>query len=101
MSVKAHTLMLLGQTRLANKNASHGGEINVALSKEIINREDIYADIGEIVTGRKPGRESSEQITVFDSTGLAVQDISAACEIYRTLISSKKLEAELEKIAIL
>jgi alanine dehydrogenase len=83
------------------EQASHGGEINVALSKEIINREDIYADIGEIVTGRKPGRESSEQITVFDSTGLAVQDISAACEIYRTLISSKKLEAELEKIAIL
>ena len=52
------------------------------------------------MTGRKPGRQSSDQITIFDSTGLAVQDISSACEIYRALISSEKLEAELDKIAI-
>jgi alanine dehydrogenase len=77
--------------------ASGCGEINVALSKGIITQEDIYGDIGEIVTKKKPGRESSEQITVFDSTGLAIQDISVASQIYRKLISDKELEAILEK----
>ncbi|MDK1032470.1 MAG: ornithine cyclodeaminase family protein, partial [Planctomycetia bacterium] len=47
--------------------ASHGGEINVAVSEGIITREDIHADIGEIVTGKKPGRQSDEEVTVFDS----------------------------------
>jgi alanine dehydrogenase len=80
------------------EQASHGGEINVALSKGIISRGNIYADLGEIVTGKKPGRESSEQITVFDSTGLAIQDIAAASYIYRKLISDKNRIAKLEKV---
>ncbi len=80
------------------EQASHGGEINVPLAKGLITREDIYANLGEIVCGRKSGRESAEQITVFDSTGLAIQDISAAVEIYRKLISEKNLAAKLEKV---
>lgn len=83
------------------EQASRSGEINVSLSKGIITKKNIYADIGEILTGKKSGRESSDQITVFDSTGLAIQDISVASEIYRKLISNKKLEAELEKINFL
>ncbi len=78
---------------------SHAGEINVAVSKKIISRENIYADIGEIVTGKKSDRDSSELITIFDSTGLAIQDIYSACMIYRKLITDKKNEAELEKIS--
>lgn len=95
---------ILKQARTVVDNweqASHGGEINIALSKGIISREDIYGDIGEIVTGKKPGRESSDQITVFDSTELAIQDISAAGEIYRKLMSDKDLAAKLEKIDFL
>ena len=91
---------ILKQARIVIDNweqASSSGEINVALSKGIITQEDIYGDIGEIVTGKKPGRESLEQITVFDSTGLAIQDISAASEIYRKLMSDKEFEAKLEK----
>jgi alanine dehydrogenase len=83
------------------EQASHSGEVNVPISKGIITREDIHADIGEIVSGKKPGRESPEQITVFDSTGLAIQDISAATEIFRKLISDKGLEAKLEKVEFL
>lgn len=79
------------------EQSSHAGEINVAVSKNIIKREDICADIGEIVTGKKTGRADSEQITIFDSTGLAIQDIYSACTIYRALISQH--EAELGKIA--
>lgn len=79
------------------EQSSHAGEINVAVSKNIINREDIYADIGEIVTGKKAGRENPDQITTFDSTGLAIQDIYSACMIYKALVSQH--EAKLEKIA--
>ena len=62
--------------------AIHGGEVNVPISKGIIKKEDIYADIGEIVTGRKRGRESESEITVFDSTGLAIQDVAVASLVF-------------------
>lgn len=61
----------------------HSGEINVPISKGLLGQDDIYADIGEIVAGKKPGRTSREEITVFDSTGLAVQDIATAWEVYQ------------------
>jgi ornithine cyclodeaminase/alanine dehydrogenase-like protein (mu-crystallin family) len=41
-------------------------------------REDVWAEIGEIVAGLKPGRQSDKEITVFASTGLAVQDAVTA-----------------------
>ena len=83
------------------EQASHSGEINVALSKGIISKEDIYADIGQIVTGKKTARESVEQITVFDSTGLAIQDISVAGKIYKKLVSDEHIRENLEKIAFI
>ena len=65
------------------EQAIHGGEVNVPLSKGIISRGDIYADLGEIVTKKKAGRTSRDEITVFDSTGLAVQDIAAGWIVYK------------------
>ena len=56
------------------EQASHSGEINVPLSKGIISRNDIWGDICEIAAELKPGRTSEDEITVFTSTGLAVQD---------------------------
>ncbi len=41
-----------------------------------------HADLGEIVTGRKSGRVSATEITIFDSTGIAVQDAASAAWIY-------------------
>jgi alanine dehydrogenase len=62
--------------------ASHSGEINVPLSKGEITPEMIYGSLGEIVAGKKPGRENPEEITVFDSTGLIIQDLALAYAIY-------------------
>jgi alanine dehydrogenase len=62
--------------------ASHSGEINIPVHEGIIRRSDIRANIGDIITGTKPGRESDDEITVFDSTGLAVQDVVTAWNIY-------------------
>jgi alanine dehydrogenase len=67
------------------EQGSHGGEINVAVSRGLFGRDDVHADIGEVVSGRKPGRESADQITVFDSTGLAIQDCACAAHVYRAL----------------
>jgi alanine dehydrogenase len=58
--------------------AAHGGEINVPLSRGLISMEDVWAEIGEIIAGLKNGRENPDEITIFSSTGLAVQDAVAA-----------------------
>jgi alanine dehydrogenase len=71
------------------EQASHSGEINVPVSKGIISKKDIYADIGEIVTGRKKARTNDNEITVFDSTGLAIQDVAIADLIYKTALKKK------------
>ncbi|WP_287583799.1 ornithine cyclodeaminase family protein [Candidatus Borrarchaeum sp.] len=59
------------------------GETQHALKQGLIQESDIYAEIGEILLGNKKGRETEEEITVFDSTGLAVQDIAAANVVYQ------------------
>ena len=65
------------------EQAIHGGEVNVPLSRGTIARGDIYADLGEVVTRKKPGRTSRDEVTVFDSTGLAVQDIATDWVVYK------------------
>ena len=59
------------------------GEIQHALKQGLIQENDVYAEIGEILLGNKKGRETEEEITLFDSTGLAVQDIAAAHVVYQ------------------
>lgn len=68
------------------EQASHSGEINVPFEKGIISKEHIYAELGEIVAGVKKGRSNAEEITIFDSTGLAVQDIAVAKKVYEKAI---------------
>lgn len=60
------------------EQASHSGEINVPFSEGIIKLEDIYATLGEVVAGMKAGRENDEEITIFDSTGVAILDVICA-----------------------
>jgi alanine dehydrogenase len=50
------------------------GEINVALSEGLITEEDVAGEIGKVVCGELEGRQSDDQVTVFDSTGIALQD---------------------------
>jgi ornithine cyclodeaminase/alanine dehydrogenase-like protein (mu-crystallin family) len=59
------------------------GEIQHALSQGIIKDGEIHAEIGEVLTGKKSGRESDDEITLFDSTGIAAQDIAAANLVYQ------------------
>lgn len=65
------------------EQASHSGEINVPVAKGLFRRQDVYAELGTIVARKKRGRTSPNEITVFDSTGLAIQDLALASLIYR------------------
>jgi alanine dehydrogenase len=50
------------------------GEINVALREGLIGEDDIAGEIGKVICGELEGRQSDDQVTVFDSTGIALQD---------------------------
>jgi len=65
------------------EHCSRSGEINVTLAKGEIAKEYNYGEIGEIMLGRKAGRVKPEEVTVFASTGVAIQDIAVAELVYR------------------
>lgn len=65
------------------EQASHSGEINVPLSEGTLKLNDVYGTLGQVVANLKKGRENSEEITIFDSTGLAIQDIICAKLVYK------------------
>jgi alanine dehydrogenase len=64
------------------EQAAHSGEINVPLSQGHMKIEEIYGTLGEVASNMKKGRENNEEITIFDSTGLAIQDIICAKLVY-------------------
>lgn len=59
------------------------GDLHHAIAANIMSRGDVYAELGQIVAGIKPGRTSEDQIIVFDSSGTALQDVAAAAAVYR------------------
>ncbi|RDI71473.1 ornithine cyclodeaminase family protein [Halopelagius longus] len=65
-----------------HEQTTHSGEINVPYNEGVLTDDDIYGAIGEIVVGDKAGRTDDDGITVFDSTGLAIQDVAAAHVVY-------------------
>ncbi len=65
------------------------GEIQHAIAKGLITDDDVHAEIGDILLGKKSGRESDDEITFFDSTGLAAQDIAAAHVVLRAAREKK------------
>jgi alanine dehydrogenase len=58
------------------------GDLHHSLTAATVNRNDVHAELGEIVAGKRPGRESNHEITIFDSTGMALQDVAAAAFLY-------------------
>jgi len=68
------------------EQAIHSGEINVPLSEGIIGASSIYGELGEIIAGMKKGRENDSEITIFSSTGLAIQDAAVANIVYENAL---------------
>ncbi|GAB6862447.1 ornithine cyclodeaminase family protein [Haloplanus litoreus] len=61
---------------------THSGEINVPYEAGRLTDDDIHAALGAVVTGAATGRTPEDGVTVFDSTGLAIQDVAAAHVVY-------------------
>lgn len=58
------------------------GDLHHALDAGFVTRANVHAELGEIVARKKRGRESREEVTIFDSTGMALQDVAAAAFLY-------------------
>jgi alanine dehydrogenase len=72
------------------------GEINVPLSEGLIAESDIAGEIGEAIVGKKRGRTSEEEITLFDSTGIALQDSATVpLEYERALAAGVGIEKKM------
>jgi alanine dehydrogenase len=60
------------------------GDLHHAIDAGVMSREDVHAQLGEVVAGKKPGRARDDEITIFDSTGTGLQDAAAALAVYRS-----------------
>ena len=63
------------------EQASHNGDISRVVDAGALGRDDV-TQLGDVLIGRADGRRSEEEITIFDSTGLAVQDLAVAVAVY-------------------
>jgi ornithine cyclodeaminase/alanine dehydrogenase-like protein (mu-crystallin family) len=63
------------------------GDLHHAIAGGFMNVSQVYAELPDLVAGRKPGRTSEDQVFIFDSTGVAVQDVAAAALVYRRAVA--------------
>jgi ornithine cyclodeaminase/alanine dehydrogenase-like protein (mu-crystallin family) len=64
------------------EQASHNGDVSRAVEAGGLDQNDVV-ELGRILVGEQPGRRAADEITVFDSTGLAVQDLAVAVAVYK------------------
>jgi len=58
------------------------GELQHVLAANLLTRAQVHAELGDVVAGRRPGRTREDEITIFDSSGTALQDVAAAIVVY-------------------
>ncbi len=72
------------------------GEINVPLREGLISEDDIAGEIGKVICGELEGRQSDDQVTVFDSTGIALQDSATVpLEVERAFAAGVGIEKKM------
>jgi ornithine cyclodeaminase/alanine dehydrogenase-like protein (mu-crystallin family) len=81
------------------EQASHNGDVARAVEDGRLERRDV-AELGRVLLGAEPGRSAEEEITVFDSTGLAVQDLAVAAAVYGGWRADESAEAFADVIEI-
>jgi len=70
------------------EQAAGGGELAGAVAAGLVTRDDV-AQLGDVISGRSEGRRSAEEITLFDSTGLAIQDLGIATAAYEAWLQGR------------
>jgi ornithine cyclodeaminase/alanine dehydrogenase-like protein (mu-crystallin family) len=76
--------LLIGATLVVDvlEQCATIGDLHHALDAGAVTRADVHAELGQVVAGVKPGRTSAGEVTIFDSTGMALQDVVAAVVAY-------------------
>jgi ornithine cyclodeaminase/alanine dehydrogenase-like protein (mu-crystallin family) len=64
------------------------GEAHHAIEQGLMKIDDVHAELGEIISRKKMGRTSAEEIIIFDSTGTALQDVAAAAIVYEKALDA-------------
>lgn len=64
------------------------GDLHHALDLGVMRREDVYGELADVVSGRRPGRQRADEVIIFDSTGTALQDVAAAQLVYRRAVAT-------------
>lgn len=83
---------LLARSRLVVddlEQAATIGELHHALAAGAITRDAVHAELAEVVARRRPGRRSPAETFVFDSTGIALQDVAAAARVYERALRTR------------
>jgi len=62
------------------------GELHHAIASSLMTKQHVHAELGEVVAGLKPGRTSRDEIIIFDSTGMALQDVIAAATVFKKAV---------------
>jgi alanine dehydrogenase len=62
------------------------GELHHAIESSLVTKEEVHAELGEVVAGVKSGRTSPDEIIIFDSTGMALQDVMTAALVYEKAV---------------
>jgi len=81
------------------EQASHNGDIARAVEQRRLRREQV-AELGRVLLGEEPGRLDEHEITVFDSTGLAVQDLAVAVAVYERWRAERDAVPEIAEVEI-
>ena len=68
---------------------NEAGDIIIPIREGTIDKSHMYAELGEIITGKKPPRTDDKEITLFKSNGLAIQDVATAKLVYDKAVQAK------------
>lgn len=82
---------LLAQAKVVTddiEQCSRIGDLHHAVEAGSMRRDSVHANLGEILSGARPGRQSEDEVIVFDSTGTALQDVAASALVYERALSS-------------
>ena len=66
------------------------GECEVAIKNNVISEDQLSCEIGEVISGTHAGRRDNTEITVFDSSGIALQDLACCSELLAKAVSLNK-----------
>ena len=86
----SHAISTADKVVVESKEAAleETGDLQIPINEGVFKESDIYAELGEIVSGKRSGRESNQEITIFKSVGLAVVDIVTAKYVYEKAIQN-------------